>query len=87
MTADLHTPLFAEGTCGKDMRISVSRGHRSSLPKWEGSEINYTVVLAEDVDDDRYIDKRKETVLASLAAVDLNAWPLLDRGTLRRFAG
>ena len=47
----------------------------------------YTVLFAEDVNDDRYIDEKKEAVLASLAAADLNAWPLLDRGTFRRFAG
>ena len=47
----------------------------------------YTVLFAEDVNDDRYIDEKKEAVLASLAAADLNAWPLLDRGTFRHFAG
>ena len=31
--------------------------------------------------------QKKEVRLVPLAAVDLNAWPLLDRGTFRHFAG
>lgn len=69
MTAYLPTPLFAEGTRGNEMRIPVSGGHCGGLPKWKGREINCTVVFAEDVDADEYVDKRRNLPRCSCFAV------------------